>query len=141
MKNFGAEKTCPVVLRKRGAHSEMLVFRHPRAGNQFIKGTIEVGETPNDAAVRELREESGLLLTGMTPLGRREVGPTSQVWHFFVTVLDGLPESWSHDTEDDNGHRFDFFWHTLEQPLDEGWHPMFHEAFAFIKERLDAACL
>ncbi|WP_410001350.1 NUDIX domain-containing protein [Rhizobium leguminosarum] len=40
---------------------EILAFTHPSAGNQFVKGTVEEGERPQDAAARELREESGLL--------------------------------------------------------------------------------
>ena len=42
---------------------ELLVFRHrdfPDAGLQVPAGTIEVGEDPQDAALREVREESGL---------------------------------------------------------------------------------
>ncbi|MGK9264493.1 NUDIX domain-containing protein [Sinorhizobium meliloti] len=39
---------------------EVLAFRHPSAGNQFVKGTIQQGEQPRDAAKRELLEESGL---------------------------------------------------------------------------------
>ena len=42
---------------------ELLVFRHrdfPDAGLQVPAGTIEEGEDPQDAALREVREESGL---------------------------------------------------------------------------------
>ena len=34
--------------------SRILVFRHPSAGIQLIKGTIEPGECASDAALREL---------------------------------------------------------------------------------------
>ncbi|MGZ9720287.1 NUDIX domain-containing protein [Rhizobium miluonense] len=33
---------------------------HRSAGKQFVKGTIEINETPVDAAKHELWEESGL---------------------------------------------------------------------------------
>lgn len=38
----------------------LLLFRHPYAGIQIPAGTVEVGETPAAAALREAREESGL---------------------------------------------------------------------------------
>ena len=36
------------------------MFRHPLAGIQLVKGTVEPSESPEDAARRELFEESGL---------------------------------------------------------------------------------
>jgi len=36
------------------------MFRHPLAGIQLAKGTVEPSESPADAARRELFEESGL---------------------------------------------------------------------------------
>ena len=36
------------------------MFRHPLAGIQLVKGTVEPSEKPADAARRELFEESGL---------------------------------------------------------------------------------
>ncbi|WP_272972120.1 NUDIX domain-containing protein [Comamonas terrigena] len=52
-------KACPVVIRGLGT-IEILAFEHPLAGLQLVKGTIEPGETSAAAALRELREESGL---------------------------------------------------------------------------------
>ena len=37
------------------------MFRHPLAGIQLVKGTVEPSENPADAARRELFEESGLV--------------------------------------------------------------------------------
>ncbi|WP_318653947.1 NUDIX domain-containing protein [Pseudomonas sp. Y24-6] len=52
-------KACPVILSGiPGAH--ILLFRHPIAGVQLVKGTIEKDETPAQAALRELSEESGI---------------------------------------------------------------------------------
>jgi 8-oxo-dGTP pyrophosphatase MutT (NUDIX family) len=36
------------------------LIRHPSAGNQLPAGTVEPGETPEDAAAREVFEETGL---------------------------------------------------------------------------------
>lgn len=54
------QKACPIVYRRCDGGAEVLAFIHPSAGKQFVKGTIEPGETPLDAADRELWEESGL---------------------------------------------------------------------------------
>lgn len=42
----------------------LLVFKHPTAGLQLPAGTVEPGETPIEAAKREVYEETGLDLTG-----------------------------------------------------------------------------
>ena len=132
-------KACPVVLRGRNGNLEVLAFVHPTAGKQFVKGTVAAGERPHDAAVRELREESGLRATGpLTPLGRLDIGAARTVWHFFLYRSSGLPETWSHRTEDDFGHTFAFFWHPLASPLDRDWHPDFHAAFGFFAPRCRA---
>lgn len=79
------EKAWPVVTRKVDRGRQVLAFAHPSAGNQFVKGTVEVGEHPQDAAERELREESGLLAPSvMTELGSRAIGTDNVVWHFFA---------------------------------------------------------
>ncbi len=126
------EKACPIVVRLRNGRREVLAFNHPFAGKQFVKGTIEAGESPLDAAKRELREESGLSTdVSLFFLGIHAIGLSRQPWHFFKYSSSGLPDAWSHRTDDDLGHTFMFFWHPLTEPLDLDWHPIFHEAFAF----------
>ena len=39
---------------------ELLVFRHPLAGIQVPAGTVEFGEAPEQAVIREVAEESGI---------------------------------------------------------------------------------
>lgn len=51
--------TCFVV-RRRGEGWQVLLLRHPNAGVQYPAGTIEPGETPAEAALREAIEEAGL---------------------------------------------------------------------------------
>ena len=53
-------KVCPVVLKNAGGIWLILAFRHPIAGCQLVKGTIEAGESAAAAALRELFEESGV---------------------------------------------------------------------------------
>ena len=43
----------------KGAPRHLLVFRHPVAGIQLPKGTVEQGESAVDGAVREVWEETG----------------------------------------------------------------------------------
>ncbi|MHC8286071.1 NUDIX domain-containing protein [Pseudomonas sp. XS1P51] len=47
------DKACPVVLRNI-EQLEILAFRHPLAGLQLVKGSVEPGELTGAAAVREL---------------------------------------------------------------------------------------
>ncbi|WP_172292336.1 NUDIX domain-containing protein [Pseudoruegeria sp. HB172150] len=134
-----ASKSCPVVTRRQGIVLDVLAFVHPCAGKQFVKGTIEAGETPLEAARRELREESGLIeLSTPVALSVAAIGSDRQPWHFYQWIKIGLPDSWSHQTEDDGGHVFTFFWQPLDGLLADDWHPMFHEAFDFMRQYLYA---
>jgi 8-oxo-dGTP pyrophosphatase MutT (NUDIX family) len=130
-----ATKACPIVLRKVGGRGEVLAFEHPRAGLQLVKGTIEPGETPEAAALRELSEESGISAASVTrALGVWASGFEGQVWSFILVQPHiALAESWSHDAPDDGGLRFRFFWHRLDAPLDNEWHPLFREAIRFLQ--------
>ena len=56
------EKVTAFVTRKRDGLREMLVFKHPNAGIQIPAGTVECGENPETAVMREVREETGLQL-------------------------------------------------------------------------------
>ena len=135
-----AEKVCPVIYRCNAGSWEVLAFRHPVAGNQFVKGTIEVGEAPADAARRELKEESGIdAATHFQFLGQQVIGKPPVLWNFFACQLQGLDDSWDFETEDDHGHLFSYFWSPLEAQLDHHWHPIFHEALAAIRRLLPIA--
>ena len=127
-----AHKVCPVVIRASNGNVEVLAFRHPSAGKQLVKGTIEEGESPAQAAIRELAEESGIAtVTGMVGLGEALIGST--LWHFFSVTTECLPDRWEHRTQDDFGHVFSFFWHPLAEDLNEEWHPQFRDALEVIR--------
>jgi len=53
-------KVTAFITREANEVRQLLVFRHPDAGIQLPAGTIEVGETPEAAVLREVREETGL---------------------------------------------------------------------------------
>jgi len=131
-------KAVPVILRQRGGRTEVLVFLHPHAGTQVVKGTVEPGESVSQACVRELAEESGV--TGaecVRDLGTWEQCPRGQVWHFREMGVSGeLPETWSHFTQDGGGQVFTFRWHVLGQPAPADCHPTFVSALRFLQDRL-----
>ena len=63
------------------------MFRHPLAGIQLVKGTVEPSENPADAARRELFEESGLV--SKQPLffiGKNTRMVCGQIWYFITSI-------------------------------------------------------
>jgi 8-oxo-dGTP pyrophosphatase MutT (NUDIX family) len=133
------DKACSVVLCL-AQRPRILLFRHPQAGVQLVKGSIERGETLAQAALRELAEESGIDdATIAQDLGCWESGHQGQVWSFqLCAVLEPLPERWSHQTLDDDGHVFDFFWAPLDDLPYDDCHPVFRRALGFLSEVLKA---
>ncbi len=130
-------QACPVVLRPDKENSELLVFRHPYAGMQLVKGTIEQGESLEQACERELFEEAGLLGKSSGFLGVWESGYRGQVWGFSLMELTESPEDrWSHFTGDGGGLIFCFSWENINLELTEGFHPLFQGAIRFIQSQL-----
>jgi 8-oxo-dGTP pyrophosphatase MutT (NUDIX family) len=78
---FTAQKVTALIVRETTAGRQLLLFRHPNAGIQIPAGTIEEGEAPEAAALREGQEESGLnALAVVRHLGTHEVAlPEGQV--------------------------------------------------------------
>lgn len=115
-----------------------MVFVHPQAGTQVVKGSVEPGESVDEAAVRELQEESGIRHAKCAEdLGSSEAFLPNQVWHFRrMHVNQELPETWQHFTQDDGGHIFRFMWHPLDQEPQQPCHPVFVAAFEHLRVRL-----
>ena len=53
-------KVTAFITRATSTERELLVFLHPTAGLQLPAGTVEAGETPEAAVIRETAEETGL---------------------------------------------------------------------------------
>lgn len=126
-----------MVLRRRpGRRRDLLAFEHPQAGKQLVKGGVQLGETEVAAAVRELREESGLVATSARALVSFDVDSPPQTWAAVVCEVETPPEGWVFRCADDGGHDFRFFWQPLDEAPDEAWTPNSRHAFERIREVL-----
>jgi len=132
------DKACPVLLRRQEGRLQILAFRHPKAGCQIVKGTVEEDEEPRQTVLRELGEESGIDdARVIEPLGQLLFQKDKQRWHLFLCQVERiLPDAWEHFTTDGGGHNFAFFWHDLHEVPGDEWYPMFRSALAFLRERL-----
>lgn len=99
-----------------------------------MKGRIEDGEKPVDAAIRELCEESGICdAKADRDFGLWRSGFENQVWSFHLcSTPHALPESWVHHARDDGGLDLRFYWHSVNQPPNEEWPPLFQRALRHI---------
>ncbi|MEE1866807.1 NUDIX hydrolase [Pseudomonas auratipiscis] len=130
-------KACPLILC-RSARPSILLFQHPLAGVQLVKGKIENGETFAQAALRELKEESGIVSAKVvSDLGCWDAGHQGQIWSFqLCETPETLPPLWTHDTLDDHGHTFSFFWAPLDNLPFADCHPVFQRALLHLKRIL-----
>jgi ADP-ribose pyrophosphatase YjhB (NUDIX family) len=54
------EKVTAFITHESTNGRDLLLFKHPNAGVQIPAGTVEDGETPKEAILREIAEEPGL---------------------------------------------------------------------------------
>jgi len=110
---------------------QLLVFRHvdfPDAGIQVPGGTVERGETPVEAVLREAGEETGLQdLVVKTYLGGdeyqdRSTTPCKMLRRYFyhLTCPKDAPEIWQHQEDHPSDGspgpiRFEYYWLTLDE--------------------------
>ena len=131
------DKACPVVLRLKNNKLELLVFEHPKADIQLVKGGINMGEPLESACIRELEEESGIQAQVVKQLGAWKPDFKNQVWGFCLMHYEGiLPDTWAFETKDDDGHIFNFFWQPLNGTLNDNWNEVSKNAFQYIKNAL-----
>ncbi|EPF87708.1 DNA mismatch repair protein MutT [Acinetobacter gyllenbergii] len=128
------KKVVPVILRHSNQGREILAFHHPLAGTQLVKGTIEHDEQYEQAAIRELFEESGLIAQPNPKfIGDLILNVNQQNWYFYLCeVTCELAETWHHHCQDGGGLDFKFFWYPLDQQPDDHWHETFREALGFL---------
>ncbi len=134
------------------AGGRLLVFRHPDDGGmQLPKGTVEPGETPEDAVRRELLEESGIRHSGaLQSLGTIDRDCAAGVegnkrrhpqrWHLFLMRTNApLPERFDHvamGSPEEDGLVFSFSWLAPDAPLDDFAAP-YARVIAKVREALE----
>ena len=103
-------------------HDQLLIFahkNHPEAPVQIPGGTIEAKETPREAVIREVREETGLEEFEIkTKLGTatyfKESTKQEIKRHFYlIRVTEMTEDSWEHRVNgsgEDKGFIFSFRW-------------------------------
>lgn len=131
-------KVIPIICRTKGAETEILVFRHPLAGIQFIKGTVEENENLEFATLRELNEESGINHAFIDRyLGVHSPTEQGPDWHVFLCKTEvTLPEKWQHFCHDDGGLVFSLFWFPISARPTSEWHPVFQELLQFVQQKM-----
>lgn len=120
--NSPNEKVLAYIIRSRGTTTEFLVHIHrdfPEAGIQVPAGTIDEGESPEQALLREIAEESGLAeleivrKIGVFDYFAAHSGQYHRRHVFELSPKDEIPEQWDHivtSGEADAGLIFRYFW-------------------------------
>jgi len=93
------EKVTPFITRQAPGGLELLVFQHPTSGVQLPAGTVEIGEDPAAAALREACEESGLSdLHLRSAIGQQEINlPPNRIAVCQTTTVYSRPDTASFD--------------------------------------------
>ena len=121
-------KAISYIVRDIKGYNELLVFDHedqfPDAGTQVVGGTVEATEDILSALLREIFEESGLVLNqsdfqkiGETTYQRKD-RPEINHRHYYLCKKNDLPETWEHTVVsdgEDNGMIFTFFWLSFDE--------------------------
>ncbi len=111
-----------VVFRRLDAGIEIaLTSRRTRAGDLvwgLPKGRIDEGETTQQAALREVREESGLVAEIEAPLGRISYDYVWKRTHVSKEVHFFLMRATGGDIEDHDDEMEEVRWFALEDALD-----------------------
>ena len=93
--------------------AELLVFEHrdhPMAGTQVPAGGVNPGERIEDAVIREVFEETGMVLSGQPRLlGEYEhadgLGRPARSSFFQIDSPVDAPDSWQHEVTGDGADR------------------------------------
>jgi 8-oxo-dGTP pyrophosphatase MutT (NUDIX family) len=133
------------------AQNRLLVFLHPGDGGlQLPKGTVEPGESPQDAVRRELLEESGIVYSGaLYELGTMDrhcsagiegnAHDHQQLWHLYLMRrVEPLPARFDHiaiGSPEEAGLVFGFQWLAIDAPI-EGFTQPYVRVIERVREAL-----
>ncbi len=113
------------LVRRHSGHAEVLLGRKKRglgAGNLVgLGGKVEVGESAAAAAIREVAEESGVIVAPAQLHERASIGfrfPTRPSWDQFATVF--VTECWAGDPVETVEIAPDWY-EVAAIPFDEMW--------------------
>ena len=135
-----------LIWRRRGDGSIRVVLVRPTGRSTWVmpKGHLEEGETVAEAATREAREESGLTVGKIEPLGEisyvyssreRNSATLTRIFkrvHFFLMEHTGGDPS-AHDSETD-----EVAWLSFDEALARATHPSEQALIAKAREMLGA---
>jgi dATP pyrophosphohydrolase len=82
MTRFKQPESVLVVVYTTGGEFLLLERHQPAGWWQSVTGSLEPGETPWDAAVRELAEETGLSADGLVDLGMSQSFAIAPAWRY-----------------------------------------------------------
>ncbi|WP_347319558.1 NUDIX domain-containing protein [Rossellomorea sp. RS05] len=113
------KKAYGYITRNHNGRPQVLVFQHPilEAGVQIPKGTVQDGEDPEAAVVREMIEETGLTEWGKPVFladdrWRADDGSIHHR-HFYRLDQGDAPDQWQHEPSgggEEEGLQFTLFW-------------------------------
>lgn len=127
-------KACAIVTRDIDERVQVLLFRHPTAGVQIVKGGRIGCETPIQTAKRELYEESGLEASSGAFLFQQDQPEIGQTWAIIKCNVIETRDKWIWQTHDDFGHAFRFFWHDLSTGAPEEMDEIFSRVYAALPD-------
>ncbi|WP_430788041.1 NUDIX hydrolase [Virgibacillus flavescens] len=118
MKNHPLRKAYGYVSRIKNGTPQVLVFRHSikESGIQIPKGTIELGEEPFHAVIREVQEETGLVDFQVEELIKQDKwefkGKVYERFFYKINIEEDR-ETWDHAPTgggSEDGLIFSYFW-------------------------------
>ena len=111
------EKSCgAIVYRKYHGNTEILLVRHIKSGYwSFPKGHVEEGETEEETARREIKEETGLDV--LLDTGFRETVTFSPKRNTKTTVVYFVGMATSHELVPQQEEISELRWHEIGQAI------------------------
>lgn len=121
------KKAYGYITRVKEGKTQVLVFRHPviEAGIQIPKGTVKPNESPYNAVIREIKEETGMKNFEVENLIAEDYWESDDgAIHnrfFYKINVSNSPDSWDYEPTgggDEKGLIFHYFWVSSKDEVD-----------------------